>query len=185
MINKKVFSICLIILLALGITACSSEKKDDLENNVNPIEVVSTLETNVLTNEEEVVETEKELSPKEVIKEELGITMTLTGDFVDTEIYDLNKNTLSEITELSIGGFSISKKMNEKNYSLVNILVVENEAINETEERLKFPYIFAGNKYSVVAILPVSDNQDVIKIQSEIIQQLSTIFFDEALISIT
>lgn len=183
--KNKILSLFFTFILIFSLAACSSNDSGPLPSPEisNKVEAVDVLEKDVVTNTEK----EKNNLPttQEISKSDLGITMTLNGEFVDAQIIDLSEEEVKSISELGIKGFSINKKFDNVSYVIANVLIVENETLNESSERSKFPYIFAGNKYSIVSTLPISNNENVIKAQTGVIQQLCTIFFDEELLSVS
>lgn len=160
--------LCLCLLFTFTLFGCSSG------NNV---------EDDVSTNESE--NTENPGMPQSVNKTELGISMELTGEYSDCKVSDLSNDELATFGNQVLGGFSIKKDIDGTVYTLSNVAVVNNESLSTSEIRAQYPYIYSGSEYSIVATLPLIDNSDsdvydtVMSLQTGVIQQLCTIFFDE------
>lgn len=159
--------LCLCLLFTFTLFGCSS---NNVEDNVN-------------TNESESAENSG--MPQSVNKTELGISMELTGDYSDCEVSDLSSEELATFGNQVLGGFSIKKDIEGTVYTLSNVAVVNNESLSTSEIRSQYPYIYSGREYSIVATLPLIDNSDsdvydtVMSLQTGVIHQLCTIFFDE------
>lgn len=145
------------------------------------------VEDNVTTNDTDI--TTENGMPQSVNKSDLGISMELTGDYSDCMVSDLSDDELIAFGNQVLGGFSIKKDIDGTVYTLSNVAVVNNESLSTSEIRAQYPYIYSGREYSVVATLPLIDNTDsdvydtVMSLQTGVIQQLCTIFFDEENIS--
>lgn len=160
--------LCFCFIFTFTLFGCSSS--NNVEDNVN-------------TNESENAENSD--LPQSVNKTDLGISMELTGEYSDCEVSDLSSEELATFGDQVLGGFSIKKDIDGTVYTLSNVAVVNNESLSTSEIRSQYPYIYSGSEYSIVATLPLIDNSDsdvydtVMSLQTGVIQQLCTIFFDE------
>lgn len=175
---KKYLSLLLGVALILSLAACGSTDKNNNETSID--EQVSE------NSEAENTENTENLAVfQDVNKPEVGLTMSLTGEYADCIITDLTEEQYKAINETAINGFNISKTINGKDYILSTVAVISNGAVSTPEQRASFPYIFAGSSYSIVATLPMADMSDtevyekISQLQAGIMQQLCTIFFDE------
>lgn len=166
---KKLGTLLLAGMMALSICACSDKTTD-------PDESTSPNETD--TNLEEQVESQV------VSRSNLGVTLDLSMEYADCEVVDLEPGRVEELAPGAIGGFSINKAVGGSSYTLANVLVVPNTSVDTPEKRAGFPYIFSGSTYSVVGLLPIinttgEEYEQASQLQTGILNQLCTIFFDE------
>lgn len=166
---KKLGTLLLAGMMTLSICACSDKTTD-------PDESTSPNETD--TNLEEQVESQV------VSRSNLGVTLDLSMEYADCEVVDLELGRVEELAPGAIGGFSINKAVGESSYTLANVLVVPNTSVDTPEKRAGFPYIFSGSTYSVVGLLPIinttgEEYEQASQLQTGILNQLCTIFFDE------
>ena len=163
--------ILVLALLLISMCACSKDVKGD-DLNTEDSEITSNTEN----------------ASQDIDKQHLGIHMSLSGEFADCIVEDLDNNTLNTINSNAIGGFSIIKSLNGTDYTISNVVVVPNSEIETAEQRSQYPYIFSGNTYSILGILPMldatsTDYETLSQLQGGIVQQLCTIYFDEAAIA--
>lgn len=159
------FGVCLIFNLA----GCTNS-----ENKENEVDNSSLMEPEV----------------QRINKENLGVSLDLSGEFADCSVVDLSEEASRVEIEASIGGFEIYKTINEDEVLLSRILVVRNEGLQDPIVRSVFPFTFQGNDYSVVVSLPLSDTASdnyttIQNLQSDLLSnQLMTLFLDESVLPI-
>lgn len=166
---KRLGMLLIVGIMAFSICACS-DKTTDPDESEAPNETDANMEEHV---ESQVVS-----------RSSLGITLDLSMEYADCEITDLTSEHVEELAPGAIGGFSINKTVGDSSYTLANVLVVPNTSVDTPEKRAGFPYIFSGSTYSVVGLLPIvdatgEDYEQASQLQTGILNQLCTIFFDE------
>ena len=180
---KKLLALLLVLVCVFSLAAC--QKNDNLDNTKVDTEVVDgeTLENTTDGNDST---SENILLTQNINRSELGLTMELSGNYSDCKVVDLDESGYKAISDKAIAGFNIVKTLNGADYILSSIAVVDSSATQSSEDRAKFPYIFAGSGYSIVATLPTCNASDssvyeqINQLQAGIMQQLCTIFFDES-----
>lgn len=166
--NLKVFlTVFLGVCLVFNLVGCTNS-----ENKENEVDNSSLMESEV----------------QRINKENLGVSLDLSGEFADCSVVDLSEEASKNEIEHSIGGFEIYKTINEDEVLLSRILVVRNEGLQDPIVRSVFPFTFQGNDYSVVVSLPLSDTASdnyttVQNLQSDLLSnQLMTLFLDESVL---
>ena len=173
---RRVLSLAIMISTMVVVAGCGANNvKDDTSTIGNDTENIN----NDNDGSQVIGET------KRVDKSKIGVTMELSGEYSDCNTSELTEEELNTLLSGAVGGFKISKTINSKDYTLANIMVVKKDLIGDPQVRGMFPYIYEANTYAVVATSnPINDKDvDVAtadKLNSGMINQLMTIFFDES-----
>ena len=192
---KEIGITFLSFIMILGLVACSNNVEKNVETEDNEEEFVELVAENNIEEADifapEISEDDSMKIPdKEIEKLNLGIRMTLTDDFADCIDKDLSAEQLTAISSEAIGGFSLVKTLNNEEYILSELVVLPSSVVATPEESAKFPYLFRGNNYTIIATIPQLTEDDgdayneAIDIQNKIMIQLASIIFDETSIII-
>lgn len=180
---KLLITLILSTAVFFTMTACSSNKDEIIE------EPKAELKTASIETESDKIEDTEEIVPSKTVKyEPLGITMEFTGDFIDCELNEAQRENIDEITPEAVDGFNIVKTFGEKQFIIATILSIPDSTLETPEYNSKFSYVYHKDNNNIAVYIPEIENteenpnefyDDLISMQYSIIHQLNTISFSE------
>ena len=173
---RRIFTLAMALSMVLTLASCG--------NKDNPGDTSSETE-NV-----EGIELQEQGKINLVNKPELGITMELSGDYFDCQVVDLSQDEVDLYVKGGFKGFKLVKEIGGVKHTLSNIIVVESELASDPQVRGQFPYIYSGDKYTVLVNMqaindPSVDSDTASRLNSGLMGQLTTMFFDESMMVAT
>lgn len=144
-----------------------------------------------VTNSDEVLQTENERGEVNVVnKPELGITMELDGEYADCKTADLSEDEVNSYVPGGYKGFKIIKEIGGVEHTLSNVIIAKSELASDPQIRGQFPYIYSGDKYTVLVNMQMIsdaavDNETASRLNAGLMTQLTTMFFDESMMVAT
>ena len=140
-----------------------------------------------VTNSDEVLQAENERGEVNVVnKPELGITMELDGEYADCKTADLSEDEVNSYVPGGYKGFKIIKEIGGVEHTLSNVIIAKSELASDPQIRGQFPYIYSGDKYTVLVNMQMIsdaavDNETASRLNAGLMTQLTTMFFDESM----